>query len=128
MQQFVTQSFQRFARFLVAAGVLGLAALGGSAVAVNADEAGDQQISVAVTDYLRAERSPLAEQTTVVVTDRDGAYARLLLTPAATIEADPAIAFAQEVNGQWTVLSLGTAFTPEDCAALNIPAALPCAE
>lgn len=119
----------RPARLILAAGLLGVAVLGGSSAArATATASDDQALTGAVTTFLNESESPLADQITVDVIERDGAYARVLVTPHDPDAADQATAFLREENGAWTLVSLGTAFLPDDCAALGIPATMTCAE
>ena len=36
-------------------------------------------------------------------------------------ELDPVYGYAKNVKGQWTLITFGTAITPEDCKELGVP-------
>lgn len=85
---------------------------------------GETAITAAVTEALRAQGSPLAEQGAVAIEGVAGDFARARVTPPDPATADPAIAFLRKQGGQWTVLSMGTAFGPDFYAEFAIPEAL----
>jgi hypothetical protein len=117
----------RPARLLLAAGLLGIVVLGGSSAA-SATPGDDQELTTAINTFLHESESPLADRVSVEVSERDGDFARVTVTPNNPDAADQATAFLRHENGAWTLVSLGTAFLPEDCAALGIPATVGCGD
>lgn len=112
---------------ILAVGLLiGAFTLGRVAAATLADAPADQALAPAISAYLRDQASPLADQVTVQITDRAGAFVRGTVLPADQTTYDSATVFAKRNGDTWTILSIGTAFLPEDCTALEIPATLPC--
>lgn len=58
---------------------------------------------------------------TVEVEEMSGDFMRARAIPPADMLTDDAIVFLQRVGNEWRVLNYGTAFSPEDYAADNIP-------
>jgi hypothetical protein len=59
---------------------------------------------------------------TLKIAEIDGSYARVDVTPTDPDAADEAVMFLRKKkNGDWEGLALGSAFSPDDYAAFNIP-------
>lgn len=128
MQRLINTLVTYRTRLVVAIALLAVALFGSNVVrAYTAAPAPTAAIMTnAVNTYLHENASPLADQVTVEVAATAADYARLSIVPNDPEAADLATAFARRSGDQWVVLSIGTAFLPEDCAALGLPAALPC--
>ena len=72
----------------------------------------------ATKDYVKKEADVSDARVTVQVV-ADG-YARVMVEGT----SDPATAYLKEKKGKWKVLSLGTAFSPEDLTEMGIPASV----
>lgn len=88
-----------------------------AAPAANDDEA----LLAAAREYVRKESGP--GEFTVSIEQKSGDHARLRTEPAAG-ETDPATVFMVRRNGQWSGVSLGTGFSPDDLRSFGIPEAL----
>lgn len=84
-----------------------------------ADDAG--AIIQATTSYVKKETG-VTDPLVTVEGIADG-YARALVKSKSG-ETDPATVFLKKGKGKWKVLTLGTAFSPEDYTDLGIPASL----
>lgn len=73
----------------------------------------------ATMSYLQKESPGVVA--TVKVDKVDGDYARVVVAAKNT---DTALAFLKRKGNEWTVLTLGTGFAPEDYKQLGIPASL----
>jgi|GEM_PF-5348485 len=125
MHYFVS-SIRRYRLLLIAIVLFSAVGFGLRIGRVDASEPTEQALAAAVNAYLHAQESPLADQVAVQITARDAAVARISVIPTDETIADPATAFLRLEGEQWTVLSIGTAFAPEDCAALDLPPSFPC--
>lgn len=128
MQRLLTTIVAYRVRILLVLGLLAVAVFGSNAVRAYtpAQAPSAALLTNAVNDYLRATGSPLADQISVQVNATDGAFAKLTVAPNDREMYDSATAFVRRTGNRWEVLTLGTAFLPEDCAALNLPVAIPC--
>lgn len=72
----------------------------------------------ATKDYVKKEADVSDARVTVQVVANG--YARVLVEGT----SDPATAYLKEKKGKWKVLSLGTAFSPEDLTEMGIPASV----
>jgi hypothetical protein len=88
-----------------------------SGVAADASKA----IILATTDYVK-KMSAITDPLVTVEKVVDG-YARVQVKSQANA-TDPATAFLKMEKGKWRVLTLGTAFGPDDYQQFKIPAAL----
>jgi hypothetical protein len=75
----------------------------------------------ATKDYVKKETA--VKDPLVTVQKVSDGYARVQVKSKSGV-TDPAIAFLKLQKGQWKVLSLGTAFEPEELQELQIPASL----
>lgn len=137
MRRLLTSALVFRVRTLLIIGLLAVAGLGFGVVRAQVDTPvvqtqaqpegpSSELITTAVNTFLRDLESPLADQVAVQITAHDGNFVQFSATPNDLDAADVVTGYAELKNGAWTVLNLGTAFAPEDCAALGVPAALPC--
>ena len=97
-----------------------LAALFFTAVLLISGRAEDDTAAIiqATKDYVKKE-ADVSDVRVIVQVVADG-YARVMVEGT----TDPATAYLKEKKGKWKVLSLGTAFSPEDLSELGIPASV----
>lgn len=81
----------------------------------------EDAIVQAVTRYVLRETE--VKDPSVVVEEVDGPFARVSVSSLSG-KADKSTAFLKFDQGAWNVLSIGTAFFPEDLTSLGIPASL----
>jgi hypothetical protein len=99
-----------------------LALICGALLTACGGRANDTQAIVdATTQYVK--NNSAVSSFIVHVDQVDGDYARTEVTPSDGA-ADPAWVFLKRQNGQWTALTIGTAFTPEMYRELGIPESL----
>ena len=91
-----------------------------SPATVTADETDDAIVQAAMRYVLRETG---VKDPSVVVEKVQDQFARVSVSSLSG-SADQATAFLKVDDGKWKVLSIGTAFFPEDLAELGIPASL----
>jgi hypothetical protein len=81
----------------------------------------EEAIAQAVNDWLEDNAPAMAGNVAVEVVATAEDLARVLVTPDDPGAADPAAAYLEEENEEWSVLSLGTAFDPAFYEEHGIP-------
>jgi hypothetical protein len=81
----------------------------------------EEAIAQAVNGWLEDNAPAMASNVAVEVVATAENFARVLVTPDDPGAADPAAAYLEEQDGEWSVLSLGTAFDPAFYEEYGIP-------
>ena len=79
----------------------------------------DEALTIAVRKYVAAHS--VVSGFRIRIEKVDGNYARVKVTPNQAGQTDAAWVFLKREKGVWRVLTMGTAFSPDDYNALHIP-------